>query len=453
MNTDWKNTSTVYLQQHSRYYQWVLYPVILLFLGVLLFLFFGSSEQVVRSKAKLSAETITPVQIPIEASIKKNNLKENLKVQKGDILLVFDVEPLTKQKEQILDELATTEEKNKMIDLFIQSLEQEKNLFTQEDSYGYSNQVTAFLKGKEQTMQANQQVNKNYQANKQSAAKNREQLMQQITKNQSKIQELKQIRTAWDKQQAIANYSEEYLSKYSLWQLQMKQAQENEKEQVKATVLTEIDQLITQLQETNDQLAIQKEAIEDPVEPTGELNSQLAVVDQTKEQQIATAKEQQKELMSEKEKNEVTLKSVESDLQSAQMIAPVEGTIHLRESYEKVEEIPKGTVIAEIYETVDQNTLTVVSQISADEMTPIKVGMPIHMKLDKKGVSEQVLDGTVTEISETSTTTEAGTFFVVKGKIKNKQKAIRYGLTGDISFVTGKKTYWDQLISFMFNKE
>ncbi|MGH1633412.1 hypothetical protein ABE937_15440, partial [Enterococcus casseliflavus] len=59
------------------------------------------------------------------------------------------------------------------------------------------------------------------------------------------------------------------------------------------------------------------------------------------------------------------------------------------------------------------------------------------------------------DISTTSSTTEVGNFFAVKGQVKipaNKQKAIRYGLTGDVSFVVGKKSYWDQIIDFLFSK-
>lgn len=454
MDNEWKDNSTIYMRQHSHYYRWILYPVIILFLGVLIFLFLGSSEQVVRSSAQISSDNIRHIQIPIEASIQENNLKENLEVRKGDTLVVFNVDNLTKQKEQLASEITTVEEKNKNISLLIRSLEEEVNLFTQNDVFGYSNQVNAFLKGKEQTTQATQQIEETYQNNVQNIQRTKNQLAEQIEKNQSKLQELEQIRTAWINQQNIQNYSTEYTSQYDLWQLQMRQSQETEKEQVKATILMEIDQSISQLQQTIDQLQLQKETIDTPVAPTGEVNSQLATIGQTKEQQIAVAKEQQKELLAEKEKNEVTLKSIENELKNGTIVAPMDGTIHLNSSYEKVGNIAKGTVIADIFDKRNKGILTIISRIPSDEMTHIKVGMPIHMKLDKKGVSEKVLNGEITEISETSTTTEEGTFFVVKGKIDvSKKNSLRYGLTGEIFFVIGKKTYINQIIDFMFDND
>lgn len=453
MENDWKNNSTIYLQQHSRYYRWVLYPIIGLFCGILLFIILGSSEKVIRSKAQLSSEHIVNIQIPMEAAIKENKLKENLSVKKGDTLIVFDVDDLMKQKEQLTTEIITLTEKNNGIKLLIQSLEEEKNLFTENDSFGYSNQVNAFLKNKEQINQATQQIEDTYQNNLHNIHKNNNQLDEQLTKNQNNLQELLQIRVAWINQQSIQNYSTENMSQYALWQVQMEQTQENEKKQVKATVLAEIDKLITQVNQTIDQLELQKGTIVNPVVPNGEINSQLATIDQVKEQQIAAAKEQQKVCISEKEKNDVTLKSIEKELKNSTLIAPTDGTIHLNSSYEETKNIPKGTIIAEIYPKKEQNQMEIISQIPADQMTHVKKGMPIHVKIDKKGISEQLLDGEITGISETSTNTDQGTFYTVRGVIKTpKNESLRYGLTGDLSLVVGKKTYWNQMIDFMFDR-
>lgn len=454
MENDWKNNSSIYLQQYSRYYRWILYPIVLLFFCVLLFLIFGSSEQVVRSKVQLSSEHIATIQIPIEASIKENKLKENLSVTKGETLMVFDVEGLTKQKEQLTAENTMLVEQDKGLSLLIKSLEEEKNLFSQNDSFGYSNQVNAFLKGKEQAEQATQQIQDTYQNNVTNTQKSSRQLAEQIEKNQANLQELTQIRSAWINQQTIQNYSAENTDQYALWQLQVKQAQETEKEQAKATVLTEIDKLISQSTQLIDQLKVQKEAIDTPTAPNGEINSQFATINQTKEQLIATAKEQQTTYTTEKEKNEVTLKSIENELSNSKIDASIDGTVHLDSAYEETKNIPKGTVVAEIYPKKEKNQMEFISQISAEEMTHIKKGMLVHVKIDKKGISNQALDGKLTEISETSTSTEQGVFFTVKGVVTvPNQTTVRYGLVGDVSLVIGKKTYWNQLIDFMFNNK
>lgn len=454
MNNEWKNTSTIYLQQYSHYYRWILYPLSIFFLGVLLFLFFGSSEQVVHGNGMLSAETIIPIQIPVEASIKENNLKENLKVNKGDTLIVFEMDDLVEQKNQLDSEIKILDEKIEKTDLLIKSLQKEENLFTEEDSYGYSNQVESFLNEKEQVLQTVQQLESNYQNTSQIAEKNIYELNNQIQKNQNKINEMKEIRISWSKQQMISGYSDEYMSKYTSWKKQIDQVQETEKDRIKSDVLSEIDQTIMQLDQIIDQLSLQKEAIEIPVYPTSEVNSQIAVINQLREQKIADAKNHSNEMSIEKKEKAITLKSIERELTSQCILAPDQGTIHLKESYENTKDIAKGSVVAEIYKNDNQNTMVVDAQITSEKMTAIKVGMPISMRLDSNDGSKYVLKGKVTDISTTSSITEVGNFFAVKGQVKipvNKQEFLRYGLTGDVSFIVGKKSYWDQIIDFLFS--
>ena len=66
------------------------YPVILFLLLGSLFLFFAKKEVVVRVSAQLAATKIDKLQVPLEANIKVNNLKENKEVKKGEVLVTFD---------------------------------------------------------------------------------------------------------------------------------------------------------------------------------------------------------------------------------------------------------------------------------------------------------------------------------------------------------------------------
>ena len=244
------------------------------------------------------------------------------------------------------------------------------------------------------------------------------------------------------------------MSKYTSWKKQIDQVQETEKDRIKSDVLSEIDQTIMQLDQIIDQLSLQKEAIEIPVDPTSEVNSQIAVINQLREQKIADAKNHSNEMSIEKKEKAITLKSIERELTSQRILATDQGTIHLKESYENTKDIAKGSVVAEIYKNDNQNTMVVEAQVTSEKMTAINVGMPISMRLDSNDGSKYVLKGKVTDISTTSSVTEVGNFFAVKGQVKipvNKQEFLRYGLTGDVSFIVGKKSYWDQIIDFLFS--
>ncbi|GGD05401.1 bacteriocin secretion accessory protein [Enterococcus wangshanyuanii] len=453
MNNNWKDNSTVYLKQQSHFYRWILYPVVLLFFVIAIFLIYGSSEQVIRSKGQLTSNEIVHVQIPIEAPIIKNQLKENLTVKKGDPLITFDLDPLSKQQQQAKEKLSSINQQIQAIDTLVKSFESEQNLFEQSDAYGYSNQINAYLKEKEVVTQATQQIENTYENNLTSTQKKINQLSEQLTKKQNELQEWTQIRAAWLNQQSLQGYTAENMSKYAVWLQQMKQAPETEKEQIKATILAEIDTLISQQKQTIDQLQLEKDGADLPTSPANDIASQKTAIDKTKELQVSVIKEKKQELLLSYEENEATLKNIDYELKNETIYAPSDGVIHLASEYKSMKEIPKGTIVADVYPLLSTTKMTVAAQIPANEMTYVNVGMPIHLKLDKKGISEKILNGKLTEISETSTTTEQGVFYSVKGLVTiPKNTEFRYGLTGDMTFVIGKKTYWKQLKDLLFNQ-
>lgn len=146
---NWRDHSSVYSQQHQKFYRWVLYPVILFFLLGSLFLFFAKKEVVVRVPAQLTATKIDKLQVPLEANIKVNNLKENKEVKKGEVLVMFDTSVLQNEKEQFEQENTSLEDQKKAAQLFIESIAKEQNLFEDEDEFGYSNQLKSLLLEKE----------------------------------------------------------------------------------------------------------------------------------------------------------------------------------------------------------------------------------------------------------------------------------------------------------------
>lgn len=52
----------------------------------------------IRTPAQLTAQKVEKLQVPIEAKIKANNLKENQTVKKGELLVTFDTTSLQNEK-------------------------------------------------------------------------------------------------------------------------------------------------------------------------------------------------------------------------------------------------------------------------------------------------------------------------------------------------------------------
>lgn len=86
--------------------------------------------------------------MPLEAKIMENFLKENQFVHKDDVLVRLDCSLIENEKAQIEQENQRITQQIKMAQLFIESISKGKNLFSTDDSFGYSNQLKSMLSEK-----------------------------------------------------------------------------------------------------------------------------------------------------------------------------------------------------------------------------------------------------------------------------------------------------------------
>lgn len=445
MKNTWIDQSSIYGQRYNKFYRWVLYPILFLLIIVSLFLSMAKKEVVIKTEAQITTET-DKLQIPVNAKVKQSRLHENKKVKKGEPLIEFDTTDLLNEKLQIVKNNNDLEQQKKAGQLFIDSLSQNKNLFINEDSYGYSNQLNSILSENsasnyslKQNIEANKEDKKNYIDRQNEFAK-------QITSRQNNQKNLREIRLAWNNEQNISGYPNELQSKYQSWQMQLLNVSEEQKNQIKSSILAEIDDQINQSQKEIEGIELDKLNLEMPDNLDNDIKSEEEKENQLKEQSIATTKEKISELSSNEEKNKLSIKSIEKQIDLGTLVSPITGILHVENSIKGQKILPKGTVVGEIYPRSDKNKIEFTALLPANEMTRVKEGMKVHFKLDKKGVAPVVMEGSLSEISESSTETKQGSFFEVKGKlIPKKNIETRYGLTGELSFIIGKKTYWEQI--------
>nr|AAF18149.1 accessory protein CbaC [Carnobacterium maltaromaticum] len=450
----WLDSSSVYSQQHSKFYLWVLYPIGVLFFLLGLFLVFARKEVVNRIAPKSTTQTISKLQAPIETQITENYLYENKVVKKGEIVVVFDTLSLENEQKQFEDEVLVLEEQKKAAQTFIISVENNENQFVADDSFGYPNQLNALFAEQESLQYITQQATDLSEINQEAYKKTEEQLDFQLTKRLNAQSEWEQVKKAWGNQQEIQEFSTEIISKYKTWQLQVNDGTEEQKNQVIGAILSTIDENIGELKKEIEQIQGEKAKLIGPITSKNEINSENAKVKQNKEQLLAKTKQDIIEFDDKQKKIEVSIKQLKEKIQQGILKAPIGGTISLNEEFKTMIDIPKGALIAEIYPTTGSREQTFTAQLPANEMTRIKKGMNVHFTLDKKGVAAKIVDGKLTGISETSETTENGTFYTVTGKIQiPKNFSIRYGLTGEISLIVGKKTYWQQIKDTLLNVE
>lgn len=419
-----------------------------------LFLTFGKKEVVIRTTAQLSPEKIEKLQVSLEAKIMENFLKENQFVHKGDVLVRFDCSLIENEKTQIEQENQRITQQIKMAQLFIESVNKGENLFSTDDGFGYSNQVNSILSGKESIHYALKQSELNDQQQLEVYEKTNRQLEKQIESSDSKLREWQQAQIAWSNNQSLKGFSEGMMSNYENWQEQLNNVSDEQKSQVKQTILASINEQIEQLKREIEQYQLEKAKLVKPASSENERISQTEKGKQEIEQAITTVKQTVTELKEKQAKNQSVIKSLDNQLSQGVLKAPLSGTLHLNEETKEQKELAKGSVLAEIYPLHDKSKMTFTAFLPANESTYVKEGMKVHFKLDQKGVDPVTIDGTLDEISENSTVTENGVFYSVKGSLKTIQSTpIRYGLTGELSLIVGEKTYWQQIVDVFLNKK
>lgn len=451
---NWLDHSSIYSQKHHTFYRWVLYPIIILLLLIGLFLICAKREVVIRASAQLTAIETKKVQVPVNSKILDNKLVENKKINKGETLVVFDSANLSNEKKQLEQENKKIDEQKKAAQLFIDSLNQSSNLFSEDDAFGYSNQLKSLLAEETSIYYVNKQISETNQKTQQSYQQTKAQLSQQLSARQNEQNEWNNVQSAWTSQQNIQGFSNEIQSKYQSWQSQLSDTPEEQKNQIKATILATIDEQITQLKKEIEQILGEQAKLVAPTSSDNEIKSQDEKMKQTKEQALASTKQKLSELVDTHEKNETALKSLADQINLSTLIAPTDGIVHVNDEVNGQSEVPKGTLLAEIYPNKPMKKLSFTALIPANEMTPVKAGMKVHFKLDKTGVASTTMNGTLTEISEVSTTSKQGTFYTVKGDLTPpKNFKNRYGLTGELSLIIGKKTYWSRIKNVLLNQE
>ncbi|HFM5815994.1 TPA: HlyD family secretion protein [Enterococcus faecium] len=454
-NNNWFEHSSIYTKQHHSFYRWVLYPVILFLCIIGLFLTFAKKEVVIRTTAQLNPEKIEKLQVPLEAKIMENFLKENQFVHKDDVLVRLDCSLIENEKAQIEQENQRITQQIKMAQLFIESISKGKNLFSTDDSFGYSNQLKSMLSEKESLRYALKQSELNDQKQLEVYEKTKRQLEKQIESSDSKLQEWQQVQVAaWSNNQSLKDFSKEMMANYENWQEQLNNVSDDQKNQVKLTISASINEQIEQLKKEVEQYQSEKAKLVKPTTSENDRISQTEKGKQELEQAITTVKQTVTELNEKQEKNQSVIKSLDDQLSKGILKAPVSGTVHLNEETKGQAELAKGTVLAEIYPIHEKSKMKFTALLPANESTYIKEGMKVHFKLDQKGGAPITIDGTLDEISENSTATEKGVFYAVKGTLKTTQSfPFRYGLTGELSLIVGEKTYWQQIVDVFLNKK
>lgn len=269
------------------------------------------------------------------------------------------------------------------------------------------------------------------------------------------IDNYKQLRSSFDSGKEYPLDDEDFQNQFSLYKIQVENSEESKKEEVKKSILLSIDEKIKILESEINSLENELLKYTENTDTRQEILSIDNKIQVSKEQILSETATKKQLIEVEKEKNIVILKEIDQELKKSHIQAQMDGILHLENKYNDFDSIPKGTVVAKIFPNISKKKkLEVVILVPSAEIYNIDKGMHFRFKVDKKGVEEENLSGEIVNISQSSNPSKSGSYYEVRGILNEgtSKKRLKYGTTGEISIIVGKKTYFNYLKDIIFSK-
>ncbi|KRN78113.1 HlyD family efflux transporter periplasmic adaptor subunit [Weissella minor] len=166
-------------------------------------------------------------------------------------------------------------------------------------------------------------------------------------------------------------------------------------------------------------------------------------------QQLSDLSDQNDQLDAEQNNND-------TQNQSQSIEAPKDGILHVENNNVKTKYLTSGSELAQIYPKLSIDTpLSATFYIPTDKLNGIQNGQKIRFRANQQGPKPLLLTGKIHQIDSAPTSTKQGDAYKVTANLKPTKKQytkIRYGLTGNISVITGQKTWLNYVKDLLFTK-
>lgn len=418
---------------HQRYHNFAtvsILPATLLIVALVLFLSLVEKEVTIRATGTLTSETVIQrVQATTNEKIQTNYLEENKVVHKGETLLAYDWSTEALLTEQTSDDVAQLDQQLTELRLFYESVEQGENRLGDTDTYGYAHQYEEYRQQQSLIQSAIARENQDIATKNQASQQLSTHLLEQRHQALEELEQLESYQRALTKEETL----EPTHPYYEEWHRLDKTAYPAAAQQLRDRIQAQRQQVAA--------MDLQQDGITWQNENTT-LVTQLAQLQATRLAQI-----KQEEASLQQKYSQLTHQQAAQDKQREQatILAEADGVLHINQTVTGMTTIPAGTVLAEVYPLLDEASSIVVSAlVDSQYMGEIQEGQVAHFEAALTRARSLRLTGTVTTIDVATRQTEQGSGYLVKVTVPltdENRRDVKYGMTGRVSFVTGRKTF------------
>lgn len=450
MNEQFLESAEFYQKRYHNFASCLIVPSLILLVFLVGFSMMAKKEITISSRASVEASRVlAQIQSTSNQAIVANHLAENKEVKKGDLLIQYAVEGEGAQEQKFSSQLDLLKDQKEKLEILRSSLESGRNQFSEPDSYGYEqsfkdyqNQVASM------TSSVNQQ-NATIASQNAAASQSQAELGGVISDVDSKLNDHRNLKNAIQSGVGI-DASHPLHSLYQSYRDQLILAED--KATAQSQIVAQLDGQISQLEATAATYRVQYAGAGAQQAYASNLSSQLASL---KAQYLVKVGQELTTLTQQILEAESNLKLQETVSKRGQILAEMDGLLHLNPEVQGSTLVAEGTALAQIYPKItSERKIKIVTYVSSKDVSTIKNGDKVRFITADDANKQMILTSQISSIDANATQTKQGNFFKVECEMavsKDQAKKLRYGLEGKFVMVTGQKTYFSYYMEKFFN--
>ena len=450
MNEQFLESAEFYQKRYHNFASSLIVPSLILLVFLVGFSMLAKKEITISSRASVEASRVlAQIQSTSNQAIVANHLAENKEIKKGDLLIQYAIEGEGAQEQKFSGQLDLLKDQKEKLEILRSSLESGRNQFSEPDSYGYEqsfkdyqNQVASM------TSSVNQQ-NATIASQNAAASQSQAELGGVISDVDSKLNDHRNLKNAIQSGVSI-DASHPLYSLYQSYRDQLSLAED--KATAQSQIVAQLDGQISQLEATAATYRVQYAGAGAQQAYASNLSSQLASL---KAQYLVKVGQELTTLTQQILEAESNLKLQETVSKRGQILAEMDGLLHLNPEVQGSTLVAEGTALAQIYPKItNERKIKIVTYVSSKDVSTIKNGDKVRFITADDANKQMILTSQISSIDANATQTKQGNFFKVECEMavsKDQAKKLRYGLEGKFVMVTGEKTYFSYYMEKFFN--
>lgn len=450
MNEQFLESAEFYQKRYHNFASCLIVPSLILLVFLVGFSMLAKKEITISSRASVEASRVlAQIQSTSNQPIIANHLAENKEVKKGELLIQYAVEGEGAQEQKFSSQLDLLKDQKGKLETLRSSLESGRNQFTEPDSYGYEQSFKDYQNQVESMTSSVNQQNATIASQNAAASQSQAELGGVISDVDSKLNDYRNLKNAIQSGVGI-DASHPLHSLYQSYRDQLSLAED--KATAQSQIVAQLDGQISQLEATAATYRVQYAGAGAQQAYASNLSSQLASL---KAQYLVKVGQELTTLTQQILEAESNLKLQETVSKRGQILAEMDGLLHLNPEVQGSTLVAEGTALAQIYPKItNERKIKIVTYVSSKDVSTIKNGDKVRFITADDANKQMILTSQISSIDANATQTKQGNFFKVECEMavsKDQAKKLRYGLEGKFVMVTGEKTYFSYYMEKFFN--